>query len=121
MILKKGQNTTLKNSTLLLCCVAISACSHVSYVKDPTGADRYVSFAKSKNYGALVTADEKDPQTGKITKGHTIMLKRKDRTYMAEKMLSYNDSDDAHFERSYLSLAANHKKKQLGILLRFEY
>ncbi len=112
----------------LICCMTITACSSVDYVRHPYGEKSKASVGDKslkkfpKNFGALVTPDKIDPETGEKVKGHIVLLKRQKSRYMAEAELFDNSNvENAKFDRSYLSFGADHKKKQIGFKLRFEY
>ncbi len=101
------------------------ACASVNYVdnqdlKNLYGADPQVAgmSENGKRFGALLfKGNAEDPSDDRF-----VVLKKHSNVYAAETLVYDNTSHEVRrFERAYLSLGANQKKRFLGLQLRFEY
>ncbi|MCB2081512.1 MAG: hypothetical protein H6908_01595 [Hyphomicrobiales bacterium] len=112
---------------LVGCLVMLPACANVSYISrgelnkraitgEPRSAAKRPKEKGLYEFGALHFKGEEG------TNGQTVILKRKKSYYAAEAlMVDHPGEDDSWFDRSYVSLGADHKKKTIGLQLRFVY
>ncbi len=109
----------------LIICITISACSGVEYV-DNKGLvemgimDNGDNRTKPRKLGAIVINNT--DEDAKDEAPRVFMLKRKKSRYMAETVLFDHKGKEKYiFDKSYFTIAADHKKKGLRFEVKFTY
>jgi len=102
-------------------------CAGVDYVDNKTLGQMGLLDSKNsgvpKQFGAIMlTNEDSEDAEGKENKANMVFLKRYKSAYMAQTMLFDNTGDEkASFEKSYLTVGADRKKKSVRLELKFTF